>query len=547
MSACSDDGDNGTTANTETGYVSSTCQDGDILPTEFDGKYFFCSDNRWLLHNQESEDFLQQGASSQSTADISTCQNGTTFTDGLSNYVCTGNQWVLVEPSISSSQNLLITSSSSFKAKSSSSTKKISSSSVIAKSSSSKAECDGGTRLIWLQKAYTTDTSEYKIVKRDLWADACVNGKWGFPSNICDSAVAGKPVPSENKVINGIRYHIWCYDRLYFDLACDKEGDRDTIIDKNGEIKARLCYKNGGWSEIISESSSSSPTNQTPDQESSSSFSYTKCFNPNINYGKMTDTRDGHVYKTVVIGNQTWMAENLNYQSSHESSYQINYEPKLLSYQSNMANCSDREPKNCDITGRSYSRIVAFDSIEYSSFFINVPDSPCKPTKGLNLNTNTEYTVYRTFDECYDQLTALLINEKGHFRGICPIGWHIPTVDEYIELLRYINAFNTNIADNVDLTGLKSTCGWNGTDDFGFSLIPTKYENTFSNAANRWLEFYSTTLWYIHTRYIESGHADLLHTKDITTTKIYANYNANLFVRADAYLSGMAYVRCVKD
>ena len=143
---------------------------------------------------------------------------------------------------------------------------------------------------------------------------------------------------------------------------------------------------------------------------------------------------DGNVYNTVQIGNQCWMKENL----------------RTTKYADNTVISPLYAPNNSMSNVESYGYLYNWTSVMHGAFSSNV-------------------------------------NPSG-VQGICPNGWHVPSVSEWVQLTDYVSSQseyvcgynNTNIAKS-----LASTTGWNNSDSVcavgniltnnnltGFSALP---------------------------------------------------------------------------
>ena len=186
----------------------------------------------------------------------------------------------------------------------------------------------------------------------------------------------------------------------------------------------------------------------------SGQYSYYKCESSvwnftteRLNQGSMTDDRDGHVYKTIGIKKQMWMAENLNYTDS------INY-PSM-----NAKNFCLDDKDSCAKYGRYYTWAAAIDSVYWSK-------------QGKKCG----------YDEEACGLPEII-------KGICPSGWRLPNENDWIELYASVNN------DYKTLQSKKNNKWKRATDEYGFSAIPAAYADVelYVDDNNEYYKYFITT------------------------------------------------------
>ena len=217
------------------------------------------------------------------------------------------------------------------------------------------------------------------------------------------------------------------------------ESSSSVILSGDGHEESSRSSSSSSLKSVSSSSnrSSSSSSNQSSSsiekKGDSRSWDVPKdaYLNPEIAYESIVDSRDGQTYKTVKIGNQVWMAENLNYADSVKT-------PSLIG----KSWCYANKAENCAVTGRLYTWTAAIDSVKLATDADNPQD--CGSGKECTLPDTVQ--------------------------GICPPGWHLPEKKEWETLLTKVGG------EATALKVLKSQTGWfrqgNGSDDVGFSALP---------------------------------------------------------------------------
>jgi len=265
-------------------------------------------------------------------------------------------------------------------------------------------------------------------------------------------------------------------------------GEHDWFSDV-GEDGMWWSFNAYFWIIYNSNDKSSDDIGYSPFPSKSNMYSV-RCVKNNVpppNYGSLP--YHGKTYKTVQIGNQTWMAENLNYEFGSSL-------------------CPSNNPAFCEKYGRLY----------YWATAMALPNS------------------------CNNTTCAEEIITPKH-QGICPDGWHLPSNADWDVLIKSVSPGCVSGSPATDVycdaaTKLKATSGWDSTgygmDNYGFKALPAG--GSYTGAEFNDNDEQRTGLWWTASEKSDHyAHSKMIQWRD--------DHVSNW----DMYKDSFASVRCLKD
>jgi len=252
-------------------------------------------------------------------------------------------------------------------------------------------------------------------------------------------------------------------------------------------------------------------------------------------YLKDEITRGTEKYKAVLIGTQTWMAENLSYSSYTNSGY--------------YGKCHGQDGRK--ITGWDNNVPI------YESFSESEIEDNCN-TYGRLYDWSTALNISSDYNTSAFNFNEL--SDPSQVQGICPRGWHLPSNEEWDKLMTFVYPACVGTYSDINVndcwTKLRSVDGWdslangvpNGTDDYGFSALPGGWGEPKDctddfcflyrdvGRVGSWWSIDQHNEHYGSTAYIHSMGSETI--QDNTHWNDYWNYS---------YKSALLSVRCLKD
>ena len=168
----------------------------------------------------------------------------------------------------------------------------------------------------------------------------------------------------------------------------------------------------------------------------------------NVDYGTMNDPRDAQTYKTVKIGKQVWMAQNLNYKADGSM-------------------CYDNNPANCKRYGRLYTWEAALNACpvgwrlpsadEFERLLANAGSSDKE--KSLNLRAGSWERGEDKFG--FSALPAGFYNsndKKFYYLGDYAIFWSSTEYDSYRAYLLLVRGRDADVGNGIKTVGISVRC-----------------------------------------------------------------------------------------